>query len=387
MHPRPSALLVTVLLSGSVAAAPLTAQWTTQSAAYQAYDAAYSDDALDELLSRIALYPDALLADMLVAATYPEQVDDAQRHLRQYGMALLDDEPWDVSVKAVAHYPTALGLLAASDDWRVELGRAYISNPELVMASVQRLRARAANLGNLRSTPEHVVSTDFGNYLITPADPRTLYVPTYDADVIYRRPIFTSFSAGARRSNFWSFGAGFLIGSWLSYDCDWRGRRVYYDGWSSDFRPAGGWRHRARPFIQITNVYVHPRYRTIIVNRDVMRGRSRYVYRSRGRGWGAPRYVDAWGRDGRRHDRDWRRDARDDRRDDRRESRDGRRDDRDSRRDQRDDQRDSRRDDRNDAGRGRDGRTRLDAPGGVLINPRRAEPRVAEGSAPDRPQE
>jgi hypothetical protein len=392
---RPSLSLLAALALGTGATiAPLQAQWPAAIDSYRDGSDAYPDDAIEELVARIALYPDALLAEMLVAATFPDQLSDASRYVRRYGMALIDDQPWDVSVKSVAHYPTALSMLTDRDDWSTELGRAYASQPSDVMAAVQRLRAQAVNQGNLRTTAEHVVSTDFGNYLITPADPRTLYVPTYDASVIYQRPIYTSSFGGSRRSGFWSFGTGLLIGSWLAYDCDWRARRVYYDGWNNGYRPAGGWRNRSRPFIQITNVYVHPQYRSVYFNRDILRRRSVYVFRSHPRGWDRGRDARDWrrdSRDDRRDDRDWRRDSRDDRRDDRDRSRNEWQRDRDRVQEPvRDDRRrDAGRDDRTDGRGRRDGGSRVDNANGsgpeVMINPRRAEPRVARGSRDERP--
>jgi hypothetical protein len=264
----------------------------------------YGDQQLDNLLGPVALYPDALLAQLLVAATFPDQLQEAASHVRAYGTGRIDDQWWDVSVKAVAHYPSALNLLADRIDWTTALGVAYANQSSDVMAAVQRLRRMADQQGNLLSTPQQQVVVERGSYVITPAQPRVIYVPVYDPVVIYTQPVFRA----AVGNRFWSFGVGFPIGGWLSYDCDWGARRVYYHGWNSAWMGwGGGWRVRARPFIQVTNVYVAPRYRDVFVNVNVNHRVINYRNVDRWRGphrdtWFAPQYG---GRgDGRFDDRD-----------------------------------------------------------------------------------
>lgn len=260
----------------------------------------YTDKQLENLVSPIALYPDALLAQVLVAATFPDQVEEAARFVRANGTDLIDEQEWDVSVKSVAHYPSALNMMADKADWMATLGRAYAFQSSDVMAAVQRMRRMAAEHGNLVSTPQQQVVREENNYVIVPAQPQVIYVPVYDPVVVYTRPIF---SVGFNTA-FWSFGVGFPIGSWLSYDCDWRGRRVYYNGWHDRyFGWGGGWRARSRPFIHITHIYVSPRFQTVYVNRNVVRRHIDY------------RNVDRYGRvhrdtyfgDGRGYSRDDRR--------------------------------------------------------------------------------
>ena len=235
----------------------------------------YSANQIDNLVGPIALYPDALLAQVLVASTFPDQVEDAARFVRANGTRDIDDQSWDISVKAVAHYASALNSMADKPDWTATLGRAYANQSSDVMASVQRLRNQAASQGNLMSTREQQVVRDNDNYVIVPTQPRVIYVPVYDPYVIYSRPIFNVGFSG----RYWSYGVGFPIGSWLTYDCDWGLRTVYYNGWNDNYIAyGGGWRGRSRPFIQFTNVYVNPRYRTVYVNRDV--GRRVVDYRN-----------------------------------------------------------------------------------------------------------
>ncbi|MCC6241391.1 MAG: DUF3300 domain-containing protein [Gemmatimonadaceae bacterium] len=267
MSRRSFAYLTAGSLALPFAATSLDAQ-TNSSATFVEEAPRYSANQLDNLVGPIALYPDALLAQVLVAATFPDQVEDAARYVRANGTNGIDDQSWDVSVKAVAHYASALNTLADKLDWTTTLGTAYANQSSDVMASVQRMRALAAQHGNLVSNTQQQVIQQGPNYVITPAQPRVIYVPVYDPIVVYSRPIFgVGFS-----SRYWSYGLGFPIGGWLSYDLDWGMRRVYYNGWDAAYYEfGGGWRARSRPFISITNVYVSPRYRTVYVNRDVWR--------------------------------------------------------------------------------------------------------------------
>ncbi|MCC7054417.1 MAG: DUF3300 domain-containing protein [Gemmatimonadaceae bacterium] len=270
---RPFVLFAAASLVTVAQAIPAVAQESRPQVEYSDELDRYSADQLDNLVGSIALYPDALLAQVLVAATFPDQVEEAARFVRSNGTSDIDDQAWDVSVKAVAHYPSALNMMADKPDWTAALGRAYAMQSSEVMAAVQRLRRMADAQGNLRTTPQQVVTRDEEDYVIAPAQPRVIYVPVYDPYVVYTRPIF----GVSYYSSFWSFGIGFPIGGWLSYDCNWRTRSVYYNGWDTSYHGyAGGWRSRSRPYIQVTNVYVNPRYRNVYINRDVIRRRVEY---------------------------------------------------------------------------------------------------------------
>ena len=228
----------------------------------------YSGEELDNLVAPVALYPDALLAQILVAATFPDQLSVAQRYVRERGTRNIDDQSWDISVKAVAYYPPILNMLARDDDWTVALGQAYASQSGDVMDAVQRLREMAREQGNLVSTREHVVTEDRGRIVIVPANPQVIYVPTYDPAIVYVRPIWSfGFHTG-----YFSFGIGFPIGSWLVYDVDWWGHRVYYDGWYGD-----GWRYRARRHFVIAPIYHRPRYSVVNVNINIFNRRPNYI--------------------------------------------------------------------------------------------------------------
>ncbi len=221
---------------------------------------AFTPDQLDNLLAPVALYPDPLLAQLLVAATFPDEIDEAARTLRaDSDTESIDAADWDVSVKAVAHYPEVLSTMADSLDWTTALGQAYAWQPDDVMASVQRLRAQASAVGNLDSGPQQEVVNDAGNIQIWPAEPDHVYVPTYDPDLVYVG------SGGALGDSVEAFGPPWVIGAWLNLDINWRHRKVYYHGW--DHGP--GWVTRARPDVQLSPVYVNRHFQQVATGRSV----------------------------------------------------------------------------------------------------------------------
>ena len=238
---------------------------------YPARTVAYSTEELDNLVAPVALYPDALLAQILVAATFPDQIALASQYVRERGTRNIEDQGWDISVKAVAYYPPVLNMLARDEDWTVALGQAYASQSGDVMDAVQRLREMAREQGNLVSTREHTVTEDRGRIVIVPANPEVIYVPTYDPAIVYVRPIFSfGFHTG-----YFSFGLGFPIGSWLVYEPDWwghYGHRVYYHGWYGD-----GWRYYARRHFTVYPVYYRPRYSVVNININIFSRRVNYI--------------------------------------------------------------------------------------------------------------
>lgn len=186
--------------------------------------AEYSAEELDNLVAPIALYADALIAQVLVAATFPDQIALAAKHVRAYGSKTVDEQDWDASVRAIAHYPPILGMLARDEDWAIALGQAYAAQPNEVLDSVQRLRQMAADQGNLQSTPEQKVSYQRDYIVIEPAQPEVIYVPTYEPYYVYATPLYYGYG------NHFGFGIGFPWGPWLSYGCDWFTGRVVWHG-------------------------------------------------------------------------------------------------------------------------------------------------------------
>ena len=231
----------------------------------------FSPDQLDNLLSPIALYPDPLLAQVFVAATFPDQVEEAARYVRSYGQNGVDDQDWDVSVKAVSHYPTVIEMMSDKIDWTTSLGQAYVNQSTDVASSVQRLRHLARHAGNLDSSAQQEVIEHDDYIAITPYQPQYIYVPVYDPAIIYyRRPYYGPAI---------TFGVGFPIGAWLNLDFRWGygggWGGVYYTGWRREGWGGGcwncGWIGRSRDRVDIrNNVYINNRYSNITVNRTVI---------------------------------------------------------------------------------------------------------------------
>lgn len=152
----------------------------------------FTQQQLDQMLAPIALYPDSLLAQILIAATYPDQVMDADRWMKAHqglqGEALnaeLDRMSWDLSVKALAPFPQVLDMMAQEPDWTQKLGEAFLADQARVMDSIQKLRRRAAQAGNLRSTEQQRVVERTDYVEIQPVNPEMVYVPRYDPVVVY----------------------------------------------------------------------------------------------------------------------------------------------------------------------------------------------------------
>ena len=186
---------------------------------------------LDQMLGPIALYPDPLIADILSAATFPSQIVEADRYVGGGGdPSQIEQQPWDPSVQALAHYPNVLKWLDDNLAWTTQVGQAFASQQADVMASIQRLRAQAQSLGNLPSTAQETVVSDDGDIEIEPADPDDIYVPDYSPGAIYYQP-----------GVYCTFGVGMPIGGWLIYDWDWRSHRVI--SWGRDHPRPGGWWH------------------------------------------------------------------------------------------------------------------------------------------------
>lgn len=262
-----AAFLVLGLVSGHVVWANDLELPDSSGMVSESGDFLFTPDELDGLLAPIALYPDPLIAQILPAATFIDQIDEATRYVRQYGIsARFDDKPWDVSVKAIAHYPNVLFMMDQKYDWTVSLGQAFINQQQDVLDSIQRLRASAETAGNLQSTPQQQVVVEDDSIMIVPAEPEVIYVPQYDPQAVFMENPYPSYGVI-------DFGIGFTIGAWLNRDCDWRHHRIYYHGWRG-----GGWIGRSRPHIPVrNNVYINNNYNAININRRVIQhDTSRY---------------------------------------------------------------------------------------------------------------
>jgi hypothetical protein len=207
---------------------------------------------LQALVAPIALYPDSLVAQVLAAASYPEQISFADYWVAQNknltGQALAqaaDQEPWDSSVKAITQFPTVLHTLASNLTWTSNLGEAFHNQEADVMAAIQVMRAKAQAAGTLASTPQvQVVQQSPSTIVIQPADPQVVYVPQYNPAVVYGVPYVVPFYtppvfAGVVVGSGISFGGGVSIGffggggavvggvgfgwGWHAWGCNWGG--------------------------------------------------------------------------------------------------------------------------------------------------------------------
>lgn len=167
---------------------------------------AFSPDELRNLVAPIALYPDALLSQILVASSYPQEVVDAgewmQDHRYLRGRELMmaaQQQNWDPSVQALVAFPDVLARLNADVQWMTDLGNAFIAQQSDVMNAIQDLRAEARERGELRSTPQFQVDTETQGprtvIEIVPTSPQVIYVPSYDPYVVWGTPVYGAYPA------------------------------------------------------------------------------------------------------------------------------------------------------------------------------------------------
>jgi len=181
---------------------------------------------LESMVSSIALYPDALLSQMLMASTYPLEIAEASNwsrnnaHLK--GDALqnsLKAQTWDNSVKSLVTFPDALNMLGNNLGWTQKLGDAYLAQPKDLMQAVQALRAKAKHSGNLRSNQQVSVTSDpQSNIIIVPANPQVVYVPTYNPMMVYGAWPYAAYPPYPVYNPGWglmSFGIGMAVGAAL----------------------------------------------------------------------------------------------------------------------------------------------------------------------------
>jgi hypothetical protein len=203
---------------------------------------------LQQLVAPIALYPDALVAQILAAATYPDQIVEADRWLQQHTDLKdeqlgkeVDKQPWDPSVKALVEFPSVLANMDKNLSWTSSLGDAYVNQQQDVMNAVQAMRDRAEKAGNLKSTSQEKVSKQGQTIVIEPADPEVVYVPEYDPWLVYGEPIGIwpgwywypgLFFDGPGIAFGFGFGIGFFGGfgwGWGHWGYDWHNHGITFN--------------------------------------------------------------------------------------------------------------------------------------------------------------
>ncbi len=216
--------------------------------AQQSAPQAYTPEQMDQMLAPIALYPDQLVGQILMASTYPLEIVEAQRWVKNPQnaalkgdqlQAALAQQPWDPSVKSLIPFPQVINMMDGNLQWTEQLGDAFLANQPAVMDSVQHLRQMAQNSGNLRSTPQQTVSAEQGAIIIQPPTPQTVYVPYYDPSVVYGPWPYAAYPpyyfppppGYVYYPGVISFGAGFIIADWLwGWDrWDWHSHRIFVD--------------------------------------------------------------------------------------------------------------------------------------------------------------
>ena len=221
----------------------------TGSTGYSGQGAPLSANELEQLVAPIALYPDSLVAQILGAATFPDQVAAAggwlQQHNNLTGTALMqavDSQPWDPSVKALTQFPSVLENLVKNLSWTSALGEAYATQAADVMSAIQVLRAKAKAAGNLKSGSQITVVQESPQVIvIQPANPQVVYVPQYNPAVVYGTPYVTpGYSTGAVvATGLIAFGVGIAVGAAINnshccgwgysyWNCNWHGGAVVY---------------------------------------------------------------------------------------------------------------------------------------------------------------
>jgi hypothetical protein len=228
---------------------------------------------LDSLLAPIALYPDSLLSQVLMASTYPLDVVAAARWVKanpdakgDAALKKVENETWDVSVKSLAAFPSILDMMNEKLDWTQKLGDAFLDQQKDVLASVQRLRKLAQDNGNLQTNQQQVVRSEAQAIIIEPAQPQTVYVPSYNPTVVYGAWPYPAYPpyyyppppyyypGGALATGF-AWGVGIAAGAALIGGCNWRGGDIDIDvnratnidrSFNRSSSASGKWQHNAQ---------------------------------------------------------------------------------------------------------------------------------------------
>ncbi len=215
----------------------------------------FTQEQLEQMLAPIALYPDALLAQILPAAAYPLQIVEAVRWMDANGAAVAkqdfsgaDAQNWDASVKALVRFPEVIKKLNGDLNWTISLGDATVNQPQDVANAIQTLRAKAMAAGALATTKQQTVTRQSQGgrdvVVIQSTDPNVIYAPSYNPYAIYGWPGYNPALAVA--TGLLVFGAGVAIGSlWVGNYWNWGTGAFYrpvWPGYPAWRPPYGGWR-------------------------------------------------------------------------------------------------------------------------------------------------
>jgi hypothetical protein len=322
-----------IALTTPTSAAAFQSQTPAPATDYSGQGAPQTAAELQGLVAPIALYPDALVAQILSGATFPDQIAIADNWLQTNkaltGSALtqaVDKQTWDPSVKALTQFPDVLNKMAQSLAWTSSLGEAYHNQQADVMAAIQTLRVQAQKAGNLNSGPQiKVVQQSPQTIVIEPTNPQIVYVPEYNPTVVYGYPYVTpGYSTGALiATGVIAFGAGLAVGAMMSggygwgyssWNCNWYGGAVYYHGgayygnsaWHGGYY-GGGYSYNNSYHNNNYNNYQHNNYNsgnrtnisgnTININRGAA-GSSSFGQGNKSGGWDNAASSHGWGQTG-----------------------------------------------------------------------------------------
>lgn len=199
--------------------------------------AGMSPDELDVLVAPVALFPDALLSQILMASTYPFDVVKADRLLSQNSelapadrSALAEAQPWDSSVIALAAgFPDVVSRMSEHIDWTQQMGDSVLVDTDAVLAAIQRMRQQALDMGNLATNEAQVINIEAETITINPAEPEVIYVPTYDSATVYSQPAPVVISDGSSNvgevlaTGAILFGTAIILDEIFEDDDDWDG--------------------------------------------------------------------------------------------------------------------------------------------------------------------
>src|SRR5438874_8547539 len=237
---QPSRILVALICIASLSPTvpPLPAQITTEEQAPK-----IPNERLDALVASIALHPDPLLAQTLAASTYPLEVIQLQqwmannKHLKDEALVdAVEKQPWDPSVQAMAAFPDVVKLLGDNVAWTMDLGNAFLAQQADVLDAVQRMRAKAQGKGNLQTNPQQTVETETVEggeqvIVIEPADPETVYVPSYNPTVVYGDTAY-AYPMYYSPPGYYATGAALAFGAGVALGAAWGGGWGYNCGWA-----------------------------------------------------------------------------------------------------------------------------------------------------------
>lgn len=207
----------------------------------------FSPEELAQLVAPIALYPDELVAQILMGSTYPLEIVEADRWVQQNkdlkGDSLaraLEQKTWDPSVKSLVNFPSVLAMMSQKLEVTSKLGDAFLNQEKDVMDTVQVLRKRAYDAGNLKPTQEQQVVVEKETIIIQPANPQVIYVPTYNPTVVYGAwmypayPPYPYYAYPPPAYGAFAFATGIAVGLAWGYawgGCNWHGRSVNVNVW------------------------------------------------------------------------------------------------------------------------------------------------------------